>query len=78
MLIKPNHLNLVVSCDCIVISYSIIFCLFRDPGIFVSHNKLVLKLGSLFCEMATAKFELEKFDGKNSFSLWRIKMWALL
>jgi hypothetical protein len=28
--------------------------------------------------MATAKFEVEKFDGQNSFSLWRIKMRALL
>jgi hypothetical protein len=28
--------------------------------------------------MATAKFEIEKFDGQNSFSLWRIKMRALL
>jgi hypothetical protein len=28
--------------------------------------------------MATAKFEVEKFDGQNSFSLWRIKNWALL
>ncbi|KAB1211558.1 Retrovirus-related Pol polyprotein from transposon TNT 1-94 [Morella rubra] len=25
-----------------------------------------------------AKFEVEKFDGENSFSLWRIKMRALL
>jgi hypothetical protein len=28
--------------------------------------------------MAIAKFEVEKFDGQNSFSLWRIKMFALL
>jgi hypothetical protein len=28
--------------------------------------------------MATAKFEIEKFDGQNSFSLWHIKMRALL
>ena len=28
--------------------------------------------------MASAKFEVEKFDGQNSFSLWRIKMRALL
>jgi hypothetical protein len=28
--------------------------------------------------MTTAKFEVEKFDGHNSFSLWRIKMRALL
>jgi hypothetical protein len=28
--------------------------------------------------MANAKFEVEKFDGHNSFSLWRIKMQALL
>ena len=28
--------------------------------------------------MATVKFEVEKFDGQNSFSLWRIKMRALL
>jgi hypothetical protein len=28
--------------------------------------------------MATAKFEVEKFDGQNSFSLWRLKMRALL
>jgi hypothetical protein len=28
--------------------------------------------------MATAKFEIEKFDGQNNFSLWRLKMRALL
>jgi hypothetical protein len=28
--------------------------------------------------MATEKFEVEKFDGQNSFSLWRLKMRALL
>jgi hypothetical protein len=28
--------------------------------------------------MATAKFEVEKFNGQNSFSLWRLKMRALL
>jgi hypothetical protein len=28
--------------------------------------------------MATAKFEVEKFDGQNSFNLWRLKMRALL
>jgi hypothetical protein len=28
--------------------------------------------------MVTAKFEVEKFDGQNSFSLWRLKMQALL
>ena len=28
--------------------------------------------------MAFAKFEIEKFDGSNSFSLWRIKMRAYL
>jgi hypothetical protein len=28
--------------------------------------------------MTTAKFEVEKFDDQNSFSLWRIKMQALL
>jgi hypothetical protein len=28
--------------------------------------------------VAIAKFEVEKFDGQNSFSLWRIKMQALL
>jgi hypothetical protein len=28
--------------------------------------------------MATAKFEIQKFNGQNSFSLWQIKMRALL
>jgi hypothetical protein len=28
--------------------------------------------------MATAKFKVEKFDGQNSFSIWRIKVRALL
>ena len=28
--------------------------------------------------MTTAKFEVEKFDGHNSFNLWVIKMRALL
>ena len=28
--------------------------------------------------MATARFEVKKFDGQNSFSLWRLKMRALL
>jgi hypothetical protein len=42
-------------------------------------QQLVLEPRSLFCEMATTgKFEVEKFDGQNSFSLWRIKMQALL
>jgi hypothetical protein len=41
-------------------------------------QQLVSEPGSLFCGMATAKFEIEKFDGQNSFSLWRIKMRALL
>jgi len=54
------------------------FCFFGDPGILVCHNKLVSELGSLFYGMATAKFEEEKFDGQNSFSLWRLKMRALL
>ena len=26
--------------------------------------------------MSTSKFEVEKFDGKNDFSLWRAKMMA--
>jgi hypothetical protein len=42
------------------------------------HSKLVSELGSLFCGMAITKFKVEKFDGQNSFSLWRIKMRALL
>jgi hypothetical protein len=45
------------------------FCLFGDPKILVCHNKLVSELGSLFYEMTTAKFEVEKFNGHNSFSL---------
>ena len=28
--------------------------------------------------MASAKYKVEKFDGRNSFSLWRVKMRALL
>ena len=28
--------------------------------------------------MGNAKFDLEKFDGKNDFGLWRVKMRALL
>jgi hypothetical protein len=54
------------------------FYFFGDLGICICHNKLVSEPGSLFCGMATAKFEVEKFDGQNSFSLWRIKMRALL
>jgi hypothetical protein len=53
---------------------TIFFSFFGDLGIFICHNKLVSKLGSLFCGMATAKFKVEKFDGHNSFSLWRFKM----
>ena len=41
-------------------------------------QQLVSEPRSLFCGMATAKFKVEKFDGHNSFSLWRIKMRALL
>jgi hypothetical protein len=32
-----------------------------------------ISLGYLFCGMATVKYEVEKFDGHNSFSLWLIK-----
>jgi hypothetical protein len=32
------------------------------------HNKLVSELGYLFYGMDTAKYEVEKFDGQNSFS----------
>lgn len=28
--------------------------------------------------MASAKFDVEKFTGKNNFNLWRVKMLALL
>ncbi|KAL5764194.1 hypothetical protein ACOSP7_016547 [Xanthoceras sorbifolium] len=28
--------------------------------------------------MATVKFDVEKFNGENDFSLWRVKMRALL
>lgn len=28
--------------------------------------------------MSSAKFEVEKFSGKNDFSLWRMKMRAVL
>jgi hypothetical protein len=58
--------------------YSTLFYFFGDLGICFCHNKLISELGSLFCGMATAKFEVKKFDGHNSFSLWRIKMRALL
>jgi hypothetical protein len=54
------------------------FYIFGDPEIFVCHNKLVSKFESLFYGMATTKFKAEKFDGHNSFSLWRLKMRDLL
>ena len=43
-------------------------------------NKLVSELVLFFVgfEMASAKCKVEKFDEKNSFSLWRVKIWALL
>ena len=28
--------------------------------------------------MSSAKFEIEKFNGKNKFELWKLKMWDLL
>ena len=28
--------------------------------------------------MTSAKYKVEKFDERNNFSLWRVKMWALL
>jgi len=28
--------------------------------------------------MALAKYKIEKFDGRNNFSLWRVKMWTIL
>ena len=58
--------------------YSALFYFFGDLGICFCHKKLVSEPGSLFCKMATVKFEVEKFDGHNSFSLWHIKMQALL
>jgi hypothetical protein len=58
--------------------YSALFYFFGDLGICICHNKLVSEPRSLFCGMATAKFEVEKFDGQNSFNLWHIKMRALL
>jgi hypothetical protein len=41
-------------------------------------QQLVSEPGSLFCGMTIAKFEVEKFDNQNSFSLSRIEMRALL
>ena len=28
--------------------------------------------------MSSTKFEIEKFNGKNNFELWKLKMWDLL
>jgi hypothetical protein len=49
--------------------YYAIFYFFVDLEICICHNKLASKLGYLFCRMAIAKFEVEKFDGHNSFSI---------
>jgi hypothetical protein len=76
-LVKPNHLNLDVLCDWFIF-YSAIFCFFGKPKIRFVTIDWYQSLGSLFCIMASAKFEVEKFDGQNSFNLWRIKMRALL
>jgi hypothetical protein len=76
-LIKPNHLNLGIFC---VIDLFSIMLFSTSLGIlnsFVTIN-WYQSLCSLFCRMASAKFEVEKFDGQNSFCLWRIKMRALL
>ena len=29
-------------------------------------------------KLSNAKFEVETFNGKNSFELWKVKMWDLL
>jgi hypothetical protein len=76
-LVKLNHLNLGVLCDWFIFYYAI-FCFFGDPKFRFVTTNWYQSLGSLFCGMASAKFEVEKFDGQNSFSLWRIKMRALL
>lgn len=76
-LVKLNHLNLGVLCDWFIL-YSTIFCLFGDLKFHFVTTNWYQSLGSLFCGMASAKFEVEKFDGQNSFSFWRIKMRALL
>jgi hypothetical protein len=67
-----------MSCVVILFFYYALFYFFGDLGICFCHSKLVSELGSLFCGMAIKKFKVEKFDGQNSFSLWRIKMRALL
>jgi hypothetical protein len=75
--ILPNHLNLGVLWLCCYFLFCT-FYFFVDLGFRICHNKLVSEPRSLFCGMTTAKFEIEKFDDQNSFSLWRIKMRALL
>lgn len=41
-------------------------------------NELAIQESSINPRMSTAKYEIEKFSGKNDFALWRIKMRALL
>ena len=67
-----------MSCVAVLFFYSVLFYFCGDLGICFCHKKLVSEPGSLFCKMATVKFEVEKFNGHNSFSLWHIKMQALL
>lgn len=41
-------------------------------------NQILIKEISKIKTMATAKFDLDKFNGENDFNLWRIKMKALM
>ena len=67
-------------CDCHqFLSFSSATILRVSLRYTVIPNKLVSELSSNRSGgLAIAKFEVEKFDGQNSFSLWRIKMKALL
>ena len=44
------------------------------------YNKLISELVLFFMifEIVSAKYKVEKFDGRNNFSLWRVKMRAFL
>lgn len=52
------------------------FCLFNLSRI--RYNKLVSELGCIFLARKMDNLKVDKFTGRNSFSLWQIKTRALL
>ncbi|KAE8700517.1 hypothetical protein F3Y22_tig00110556pilonHSYRG00215 [Hibiscus syriacus] len=61
----------------IAIQRTHIVCVFVCGYWLISHQ-LAPSVGTQTSMMGSAKFDIEKFTGKNDFGLWRVKMRALL